>query len=126
MKLNFETKYNIGDRVLVNYVAQGDGQTHHHDSNMMSLFHKGDILQSEKGTIESIIVFMGSDGRFRVRYGIELDNYMYDNEYEKWKEFVNPKLKINCKFYLDENDGPENIDDILKAIKNEIKEGATD
>ena len=41
-------------------------------------------------------------------------------------EFVNPKLKINSKFYLDENDGPENIDDILKAIKNEIKEGTAD
>ena len=81
MKLNFETNYSIGDRVLVNCVALGDGQTHHHDSNMMSLFHKGDILQSEKGTIESIIVFMGSDGRLKVRYGIELDNYMYDNDY---------------------------------------------
>lgn len=37
-------------------------------------------------------------------------------------EFINPKLKIDPKFYLDENDGPENIDDILMAIKNEIEE----
>lgn len=37
-------------------------------------------------------------------------------------EFIEPKLKLNPKFYLNENDGPENIDDILKAIKNEISE----
>lgn len=81
MKLDFETNYSIGDRVLVNYVAQGDGQTHHHDSNMTSLFHKGDILQSEKGTIDSIIVFQGKDGGLKVTYGVMLDDYMYDHEY---------------------------------------------
>lgn len=81
MKLNFETNYSIGDRVLVDYVAQGDGQIHHHDSNMMSLFHKGDILQSEKGTIESIIVFQGKDGGLKITYGVMLDDYMYDHEY---------------------------------------------
>ncbi len=81
MKLNFETNYSIGDRVLVNYVAQCDGQTHHRDSGAISFFHKGDILHTEKGTIESIIVFMGNDGRLKVRYGIELDEYIYDYEY---------------------------------------------
>ncbi len=81
MKLNFETNYSIGDRVLVNCVALDDGQTNHRDSSMISFFHKGDILYTEKGTIESIIVFMGSDGRLKVRYGIELDDYIYDNEY---------------------------------------------
>ena len=48
MKLNFETNYSIGDRVLVNCVALGDGQTHHRDSGMISFFHKGDILYTEK------------------------------------------------------------------------------
>ena len=81
MKLNFETNYSIGDRVLVNCIAQSDGKTHHHDSSMTSFFHKGDILHTEKGTIESIIIFNGSDDRLKVRYGIELDNYIYDNEY---------------------------------------------
>lgn len=37
-------------------------------------------------------------------------------------EFINPKLKLDSKFYLTESDGPENIDDILEAIKNEIQE----
>ena len=37
-------------------------------------------------------------------------------------EFINPQLKLNPKFYLDESEGPENINDILKAIKSEIQE----
>lgn len=37
-------------------------------------------------------------------------------------EFIKPKLKLDPKFYLSENEGPENIDDILEAIKNEISE----
>lgn len=37
-------------------------------------------------------------------------------------EFINPQLKLNSKFYLDESDGPENISDILEAIKNEIED----
>ena len=81
MKLDFETNYSIGDRVLVNYVAQGDGRTYHHDSNMISFFHKGDILKTEKGTIDSIIVFQGKDGGLKITYGVMLDNYMYDYNY---------------------------------------------
>lgn len=83
MKLkNFETTYSIGDRVLVNCFALGVEQPIHHDGGGTILFFpKGDILYTEKGTIESIIIFKDSDGRFKVRYGIELDNYIYDNEY---------------------------------------------
>ena len=80
MKLNFETNYSIGDRVLVNYVAQGDGRTQHH-GNVFSFFHKGDILKTEKGTIDSIIVFKDTDNKMKVTYGVTLDNYMYDHEY---------------------------------------------
>lgn len=36
-------------------------------------------------------------------------------------EFLNPRLKLDPKFYLNGVDGPENIEDILEAIKNEIQ-----
>jgi len=34
-------------------------------------------------------------------------------------EFIKPKLKLDSRFYIDDNDGPENIDDVLKALKEE-------
>ena len=81
MKLDFETKYSIGDRVLVNYIAQCDGSVQQYESNMVSFFQKGDILKTEEGTIDSIIVFKGKDGGLKITYGVILDNYMYNNDY---------------------------------------------
>lgn len=37
-------------------------------------------------------------------------------------EFIKPKLKLDSRFYIDDNDGPENIDDVLKALKEETQE----
>lgn len=41
-------------------------------------------------------------------------------DYDEY-EFINPKLKIDPKFYQT-GDGPNNIDDILEALKNEIEQ----
>ena len=38
-------------------------------------------------------------------------------------EFIRPKLKIDPSHYIDDNDGPENIEDIVKAFREEIQEG---
>ena len=38
-------------------------------------------------------------------------------------EFINPKYKIDERFYLEEEEGePDDIEDILKAIKEEVAE----
>lgn len=37
-------------------------------------------------------------------------------------EFINPKLKIDSKYYIDEDEGPEDIDDILEALRIKVQE----
>ena len=89
MKLKFNTIYGIGDRVLVNYIAQGDGSTHNKETGLTRFFHKGKILQTGKGTVKSIIVYE-DEGEYKITYCVELDECMCNNKYQVviGKEYV--------------------------------------